>query len=76
MAAARRPVVTSVAAPVAAVTPPRGVTVARLCRPCGFIDEEGSEHHWRAGQRVVDAVEIALLVERGAEIEVEPCPQP
>ena len=34
------------------------------------------EHYWRTGQRVTDPVEIALLNERGAEIEVEQCPQP
>ncbi|MBB3175003.1 hypothetical protein FHR90_002850 [Endobacter medicaginis] len=68
MAAARRA--------AAAATPRKGVAAVRLCCPFGFFDEDGVEHYWRTGQRVTDPVEIALLNERGAEIEVEQCPQP
>ena len=46
---------------------PRAV---RLTRPHGFIDDEGTIHHWRAGHVAATADEVALLVGRGAQHEV------
>lgn len=42
-----------------------------LAAPYGFYADDGQYHAWAAGQTVVDAAVIALLVARGAIFEAE-----
>jgi len=41
-----------------------------LTAPHGFIDENNRHRYWNAGEIVSDPHEVALLMERGAPIEV------
>jgi hypothetical protein len=41
----------------------------RLLRPYGFIDDEGRNRTWKAGEVIASAEEVALLTERAAPIE-------
>lgn len=41
----------------------------KVVRPHGFITDDGANRHWNQGQIVTDADEIALLIERKADIE-------
>lgn len=55
-------------APDATPTPPEAVK-ARLLYAHGFIDENGTHRMWKAGDVVSDPAEIAMLTERGADLE-------
>lgn len=50
---------------------PRSVTVAR---DFAFYSRPGLIHRWPAGTVVTDPTEIAMLLERRAPLEDDPCP--